>query len=191
MPLQSKEACTVKLREWGNDLLGIDKAVYHIISPAVGGVDHPRNYCVLPNYFSNDYHQSAAHAKVHHIMVLGMLTDKAVRAALDHSVGEELAGTMLAEMKAMKAAAKASGRSSAHTPRKRPRQAAPSGGDAAAAPNGADQGASDGESSNGESSDSESSDSDGPGPSQRARTENGAPAGASQVEQEAEMGADN
>lgn len=68
--LQTKELCAVYLTEWGK--LPEDFAVYHIISPAAGGKDHPANYAMLPNYFPSDYHIEGK-VELHHAMMLELL----------------------------------------------------------------------------------------------------------------------
>lgn len=94
---QSKEECTIKLRELGQ--LQPGEAVYHIISPAAGGVHHPLNYCVLPDCFPSDYHMGEAKAKLHHILMLQLLSETAVKKALAKCYGEQQKATKLQELK--------------------------------------------------------------------------------------------
>jgi hypothetical protein len=70
----------VYLAEW--NLLPEDFDVYHIISPATGGKDHPANYVMLPNYFPTDYHIEGK-ATLHHVLMLQLLGKTKVPVLLD------------------------------------------------------------------------------------------------------------
>lgn len=91
--------CAAQLTQWGR--LKEGHTVFHIISPVKGGVDHPSNYCILPNYFPADYHLGEAKAKMHHILVCELLSDPDIKRALAISLGEEQKEEQLSVLKAM------------------------------------------------------------------------------------------
>ncbi|PSC71010.1 Tbc2 translation chloroplastic isoform B [Micractinium conductrix] len=91
----TKERCALWLENWGK--LEEGDAVYHIISPAAGGKDHPHNYCVLPGYFPADYHLSEEKADLHHMLMLELLGETQVRTALRAGLEGEADGVTEAE----------------------------------------------------------------------------------------------
>ena len=167
--MQTKEMCAAQLTEWGR--LKDGHTVYHIISPVKGGVDHPNNYCMLPNYFPSDYHLGEAKAKLHHILVWELLPEADVKCALVTSLGEELAAGRLEELKELVKKFKKDATGCGYTRKPRRAAAQANGSEAQGAPPAADQEASQAGPSNATQDGSQAGPSTDARSGKRARTE--------------------